>query len=222
MLSELTASAATSSVALILLAAGASTRMGQAKQLLYFQGQTLLRRAAETAVATGCQPLMLVTGALHEELVAEIDDLPFLVTRNPDWAAGMGSSIRAGLAALEKAPQPPSAVLIMLCDQPLVTPALLLTMIKQQQASQAPVVASAYGGTLGVPAVFSADSLPALRQLGGRRVRGKLLLVMVILLVACRFRGAFLMWIRPPNMPLCWKMTWGSKLRRIQICQLNH
>ncbi|WP_133273348.1 nucleotidyltransferase family protein [Hymenobacter radiodurans] len=104
MLSELTASAATSSVALILLAAGASTRMGQAKQLLYFQGQTLLRRAAETAVATGCQPLVLVTGALHKELVAEIDDLPFLVTHNPDWAVGMGSSIRTGLAALEKAP----------------------------------------------------------------------------------------------------------------------
>ncbi|WP_133273347.1 nucleotidyltransferase family protein [Hymenobacter radiodurans] len=62
----------------------------------------------------------------------------------------------------------------MLCDQPLVTPALLLTMIKQQQAGHAPVVAAAYGGTLGVPAVFSADSFPALRQLasaeGARKV----------------------------------------------------
>lgn len=167
MLSGLNAPAAAAPVALILLAAGASARMGQPKQLLYFQGQTLLRRAAETAVAAGCQPLVLVTGALHEELVAEIEDLPFLITRNPDWATGMGSSIRAGLATLEKAPQPPAAVLIMLCDQPLLTPALLSQLIEQQQLTQAPVVPASYGGTLGVPAVFGADTLPALRQLGG-------------------------------------------------------
>lgn len=168
MLSELNTDSATAvPVALILLAAGASARMRQPKQLLYYQGKTLLRRAAETAAATGCQPLVLVTGALHDPLVAEVEGLPFLTTHNADWATGMGSSIRAGLAALEKAPQPPSAVVIMLCDQPLLTSALLLQLIEQQQLSQAPVVAAAYGGTLGVPAVFSAATFPALRQLGG-------------------------------------------------------
>ncbi|GAB2477223.1 hypothetical protein GCM10011375_20280 [Hymenobacter qilianensis] len=168
MLSELNPDSATAaSVALILLAAGASARMRQPKQLLYYQGKTLLRWAAETAAATGCQPLVLVTGALHEPLIPEVEGLSFLTAHNADWATGMGSSIRAGLAALEKAPQPPSAIVVMLCDQPLLTPALLLQLIKKQQLTQAPVVAAAYGGTLGVPAVFSADTFPALRQLGG-------------------------------------------------------
>ncbi|SMC00544.1 conserved hypothetical protein [Hymenobacter roseosalivarius DSM 11622] len=161
------ASAVAGPVALILLAAGASARMGQAKQLLSYQGQTLLRRAAETAVATGCQPLVLVTGALHESLVAEVAGLPFLTTHNSDWNTGMGSSLRAGLAAAEKAPQPPAAVLIMLCDQPLVTPALLRKLLEQQRLTQVPVVAAAYGDTLGVPAVFGAATFPALRQQGG-------------------------------------------------------
>jgi molybdenum cofactor cytidylyltransferase len=141
--------------------------MGQPKQLLHYQGRTLLRQAAETALATGCQPLVLVTGALHEPLIAQVQGLPFVGVHNPDWATGMGSSIQAGMAALEKAPQQPAAVLIMLCDQPLVTPNLLLNLIEHQRLTQAPVVASAYSHTLGVPAVFGADTFPALRQLGG-------------------------------------------------------
>ena len=167
MLSAVNAAPSSAPGALVLLAAGASARMGQPKQLLQYQGRTLLRHAAETAVATGYQPLVLVTGAVHEPLAAEVQDLPFLITHNPDWATGMGSSIRAGLMALEKAPQSPKAVLIMLCDQPLVTPDLLRQLLAQQQLTQAPVVAAAYDNTLGVPAVFGEVTFPALRQLGG-------------------------------------------------------
>lgn len=163
-------------VALVLLAAGASSRMGQPKQLLPYQGRTLLRHAAETALATGCQPVVLVTGAVHEPLAQGVRGLPLLIAHNPEWATGMGSSIRAGLkAALEKAPQPPAAVLIMLCDQPLVTPALLLDLIEQQHLTQAPVVAAAYGDTLGVPAVFGAATFAALQQLRGAEGARKLI-----------------------------------------------
>ena len=154
-------------VALVLLAAGASTRMGQPKQLLPYRGRTLLRHAAETAVATGCAPLVLVTGALHDSLAAEVTDLSFRVVTNPDWQSGMASSIQSGLAAA--APASPTAYLIMLADQPLVTPALLRQLIEQQQRTQAPIVAAAYGHTLGVPAVFSAAMLPALQQLAGKQ-----------------------------------------------------
>lgn len=167
MLPELKAAPDAAPVAVLLLAAGASARMGQPKQLLMYQGKTLLRHAAETAVATACQPIVLVTGALHEPLVARVQDLPLLTTHNPDWATGMGSSIRAGLAALEKVSQPPAAVLIVLCDQPLVTSALLLQLIGQQRLTQAPVVAAAYGDTLGVPAVFGGVTFQYLRQLSG-------------------------------------------------------
>ena len=163
--SSTTPPASAGAVALLLLAAGASARMGRPKQLLPYQGCTLLRHAAKTAAETGCAPLVLVTGAVHEELAAEVANLPFRVVHNPDWATGMASSIRAGLAAVEAAG--PAAVLIMLSDQPLVTPQLLRLLLARQQATGAPVVAAAYGGTAGVPAVFDRTMLPALARLTG-------------------------------------------------------
>jgi molybdenum cofactor cytidylyltransferase len=154
---------------LLLLAAGASSRLGQPKQLLPYQGKTLLRHAAEVAAASGCGPLVLVTGAWHEELLAEVAGLPFAATRNEHWEDGMGSSIRAGLAALEgargRAGQP--AVVVMLCDQPLLTPAVLQALVRQFQATGQAVVASAYGGTRGVPALFSRALFAELRELAG-------------------------------------------------------
>lgn len=172
-ISNATASATTGPVALLLLAAGGSTRMGQPKQLLPYQGRTLLRHAAETAVATGCTPIILVTGALHEALATEVADLPIQVAHNPDWATGMASSIRTGLAAADHFQ--PTAVLIMLMDQPLVTPELLRGLIIQQQQTHAPIVAAAYGDTLGVPAIFSATILPKLLMLEGAQGAIKLI-----------------------------------------------
>ena len=160
-------------VALLLLAAGASTRMGRPKQLLPYHGRTLLRHAAETAVVAGCAPIVLVTGALHDELLAEIVGLPILAVHNPDWETGMASSIRAGLAAVAAAA--PRAVLVILTDQPLVTPELLRQLIVQQQATQAPIVAAAYGETLGVPAIFDKSLLPELLKLQGAQGAGRLI-----------------------------------------------
>jgi molybdenum cofactor cytidylyltransferase len=159
--------------ALILLAAGASTRMGQPKQLLPYDGRTLLRRAAETAVASGCAPIILVTGALHEELLPEIAGLPIRAVHNAEWATGMASSIHAGLMALAKTPL--ITVLIMLTDQPLVTPGLLQQLVVQQQQTQAPIVAAAYGDALGVPAIFYQSVLPELQQLQGQQGAGRLI-----------------------------------------------
>ena len=163
----------TAPIALLLLAAGASTRMGQPKQLLPYHGRTLLRQAAETAVASGCAPIILVTGALHEELLPEIDGLPIRAVHNAAWESGMASSIRAGLAAL--AETQPAAVLIMLTDQPLVTPELLQQLVAQQQQTQAPIVAAAYGDTLGVPAIFHHSVLPELLKLQGQQGAGRLI-----------------------------------------------
>jgi molybdenum cofactor cytidylyltransferase len=166
------------SVGLLLLAAGASTRLGQAKQLLPYEGQTLLRRAAETAVASGCQPLVLVTGALYEELLTEVAGLPFEVVRNDAWAEGMGSSIRAGMAALAEliAPENPlSAVLVMLCDQPLLTADHLQKLLARQRETGRAAVASAYAGTLGVPVVFGPALFDRLGQLHGAKGAGPLL-----------------------------------------------
>ena len=168
-----TGPASSDSVALLLLAAGASTRMGQPKQLLPYHGRTLLRHAAETAVATGCLHIILVTGALHDELVNEVADLPIQVVHNFEWQTGMASSIRTGLATMALAQ--PAAVLIMLTDQPLVTPELLKQLLAQQQHTQAPIVAAAYGDTVGVPAVFDRTMIPQLLQLQGQQGAGRLI-----------------------------------------------
>ncbi|HEX8329959.1 MAG TPA: nucleotidyltransferase family protein [Hymenobacter sp.] len=160
-------------VALLILAAGASTRMGQPKQLLPYRGRTLLRHAAETAVATSCAPIVLVTGAVHDALAAEVSDLPIWVVRNLEWETGMASSIRAGLAAVQAAQ--PRAALIMLSDQPLVTAELLRQLVAEQQQSQAPIVAAAYGDTVGVPAVFHHTLFPALSQLQGTQGANRLI-----------------------------------------------
>ncbi len=147
--------------------------MGRPKQLLPYRGRTLLRHAAETAVAAGCAPIILVTGALHEELTTEVADLPIRVMHNPDWATGMASSIRTGLAAV--ASTRPMAYLIMLSDQPLVTPELLLQLVVQQRETQAAIVAAAYGDVLGVPAIFAHTMLPELLQLQGQSGANRLI-----------------------------------------------
>jgi molybdenum cofactor cytidylyltransferase len=85
----------------------------------------------------------------------------------------MASSIQAGLAAA--AASQPTAYLIMLSDQPLVTLELLKQLVSQQQATQAPVVAAAYGDTLGVPAIFDGSQLEALSQLQGAQGANRLI-----------------------------------------------
>ncbi len=159
----------TAIVGLLLLAAGSSSRLARPKQLLPYQGQTLLRHAAEVAAASSCRPLVLVTGALHDELLPEIDGLPFHVVRNDSWADGMGGSIAAGLAKLETAAEGPKvdAIVVMLCDQPLLTEEIIGQLIVQFQATGQAVVASAYAGTQGVPALFSREIFSQLLELRG-------------------------------------------------------
>ncbi|MBT2556671.1 nucleotidyltransferase family protein [Hymenobacter sp. ISL-91] len=160
--------------AIILLAAGASSRLGRPKQLLAYQGQTLLRRAAETAVAAGA-PVVVVTGAQHEALLPELAGLPVQVVRCPDWAAGMGASIKCGLQQLESLRADFTTLTVMLCDQPHVTSALLGQLAETHAASGRPIVASQYGDTLGVPVLFGSEALPLLRQLPDSAGAGQLL-----------------------------------------------
>jgi len=159
----------TAIVGLLLLAAGSSSRLARPKQLLPYQGKTLLRHAAEVAAASSCRPLVLVTGALHDELLPEIEGLPFHVVRNDNWADGMGGSIAAGLAELETAAEGPKvdAVVVILCDQPLLNEDVIGQLIVQFQATGQPVVASAYAGIQGVPALFGRAVFPQLLDLRG-------------------------------------------------------
>jgi molybdenum cofactor cytidylyltransferase len=156
-------------VAFILLAAGGSSRMGCAKQFLNYQGQTLLRRSAEAALASGCRPVVVVLGAHAERARDELAGLQVLTVDNADWGQGIGSSIRAGMAALAGhevvTGQPIDAVVFGLCDQPLVGPAAFARLLDAYSAGGKGIVAASYGGTTGVPAVFGRRYFDELRAL---------------------------------------------------------
>jgi molybdenum cofactor cytidylyltransferase len=157
-------------VGVVLLAAGGSSRLGRPKQLLLHEGRTLVRRAAEAAVAAGCGPVVVVTGAEAEAVTAELAGLPVRTAHNEAWGAGMGGSLRLGLRALDIEPSagtgsPVEASLVMLCDQLRVDAAHLRALADTFLRTRAPIVASGYEGTRGVPALFSRALFPELETL---------------------------------------------------------
>jgi CTP:molybdopterin cytidylyltransferase MocA len=125
-------------VAGLLLAAGDGSRLGRPKALVEFRGQTLAERGVATLRAAGTDPVLLVTGAAPVALAAA------RTVHNPAWATGMGSSLKAGLAALAGY-DAPTAVVISLADQPLVTEATVRRLIGAYQAG-ASVAVAAYDG----------------------------------------------------------------------------
>jgi molybdenum cofactor cytidylyltransferase len=143
-------------IGLIILAAGSSSRMGSPKQLLLYNGRTLLRHAAETALASICEPVLVVLGAAGDLLEPQLAGLPVMLSHNPDWSLGMGSSIRHGLQQLvARFSGSIRAVVIMVCDQPLVRPTDLNELCAVHDTSGYGVVSSRYGGNVGVPVLFS-------------------------------------------------------------------
>jgi molybdenum cofactor cytidylyltransferase len=151
-------------VAGLLLAAGMSTRLGQPKQLLRYRGSTLLRHAAETALAAGLDPLIVVIGAKVEAMRRELAGLPIVVVENPRYADGQSTSLRAGLAAL---PTDVAAVVTLLVDMPGVDAPLIQALVAAWQASGAPIVRPAYDGKPGNPVLFDARLLPELARAEG-------------------------------------------------------
>ncbi len=151
---------------IVILAAGASTRLGRPKQLLPWQGKTLLQHAVQTAMTIATQPVV-VTGCNADQLVAALNHTQVHVVFNPDWEQGIASSIRCGLQALLDRTPSPDQVIFMVCDQPFVSAGLLLNLINERQKSQRSIVASSYAGTLGIPALFDKSMFPQLLDLQG-------------------------------------------------------
>ena len=156
-----------SGVGAIILAAGSSSRMGTPKQTLRFGGQTLLRRAALAALDAGCRPVIVVTGAHAEQSRGELHGLDVREVVNNLWDTGLASSVRAGLAALLESDASASAAVLLLCDQPHVTADVVAGLVAAHRATGRPVVASEYGGSFGVPALFGRPLFAELARLEG-------------------------------------------------------
>jgi molybdenum cofactor cytidylyltransferase len=149
----------------VVLAAGASTRLGHPKQLATHEGEPLLRRAALAAVQAGARPVVVVLGAHAPQVAPALDGLDDVtVVVNAEWPTGLASSLGAGLRALGSASC--DAALVTLADQPLVDAADLRRLLAAFGAP-ARVVAAEYDGTLGVPAIFGREHFAELLALTG-------------------------------------------------------
>lgn len=136
---------------LVVLAAGASRRLGQTKQLLTLRGETLVRRAARLGLATHPRAAVIVLGADADAVYASVQDLAVRRVDCIDWKIGMGASLRAGLAAL---PPECAGALVVLCDQPALDSAHLDQLVAAWRANPRGAAASWYASRLGVPALL--------------------------------------------------------------------
>jgi CTP:molybdopterin cytidylyltransferase MocA len=152
--------------AAVVLAAGASVRLGEPKQLARLAGETLLERAVRTAREAGCSPVVVVLGAEAEQFAAQSDLSDAVVAVNDEWNEGMASSIRVGVRTLGAVASEADGVVLMTCDQSAVTAAHLRALMETGEAG-GNAVASAYAGRRGVPAYLPAAVFSQLLELRG-------------------------------------------------------
>jgi molybdenum cofactor cytidylyltransferase len=153
------------SVPAIILAAGASSRLGQPKQRVLFQGETLLNRAIRIAHEACANPVAAVLGADFENIRASIRDKGVMIVFNDSWQQGIASSIKAGLSSVGLSSV---GVLILGCDQPYLSAAHLRALLERFETSASRViVASTYAGVRGMPAIFPQAVFAQLASLEG-------------------------------------------------------
>ena len=159
-------------IAAIVLAAGASTRLGEPKQLIEHGGVPLVRRAAIAALDAGARPVIVVLGAEAERIAPALDGLEGVtLVINAKWSDGLASSLGSGLDAFAADPGI-DGVLITLADQPRVDTNVLRTIVGAYGPAHR-IVASAYSNILGVPALIGKEYFSDLMQLTGHRGAGQ-------------------------------------------------
>jgi molybdenum cofactor cytidylyltransferase len=162
----------TTKLHILLLAAGASTRLGQPKQLVRMEGQPLLERACQTALSIENRGVTVVLGAHCGAIKPAVEHLPVRIVVNESWESGMGSTIACGLASL---PPDTDAVLLLLCDQPFVYTDLLNELAAKWRLHPDHIIASAYREGFGPPAVFGKKFFEELTALQGQQGAKKLM-----------------------------------------------
>ena len=159
----------------IILAAGESSRLGRPKQLLPFNGTTLIGNVLRAVLDSAVKPAVLVSGAHSELIKKEVGNQPILIVQNPGWRTGIASSIRTGIDTILQTEPLLSSVILLVSDQPFVTAELINHMIAEKTRSGKAIIACAYQDTLGTPVLFDRRYFKHLMDLKGQEGAKKLL-----------------------------------------------
>lgn len=152
----------------VLLAAGASRRLGRIKQLVEIDGESLVHRAARIALTTSPLDAVIVLGHAGTDVVAAVRDLPLRPITCAHHAQGMGASLASGLAALHA---DCDGALVLLCDQPGLQIEHLRALLIAWHRTPEHAVASAYAGVRGVPALLPRTWFARIEASGDRGAR---------------------------------------------------
>jgi len=151
-------------IAAVILAAGASSRFGQAKQLLEFHGKPFVRVVAETALKAGLHPVIVVSGANSKAVSAVLEGQNLSVIHNSNWRNGQSASIKTGIGSV---PKNVGGAIILLVDQPQVTVELLLALIERHAQDIPPIVAPYVFDQRANPVLFDRVTFPFLQTISG-------------------------------------------------------
>jgi len=151
----------------LIMAAGASRRLGQPKQLLEYKGETLIRKISNEAIKANVGEITVVTGHDHEKIGKEISDLEVNIFYNKEWEEGLGASIRNGLKHVLETNPHTNAILLSMVDQPFVNTSHLKKLTAAYDPARPMIIASAYSSTFGVPILIDSFYFEELKKLKG-------------------------------------------------------
>ena len=146
-------------VAAVILAAGASRRMGTPKQLLRWGDTTLLGRAIAAARGSRCSTVYVVLGAFRERIAPSVGARVIL---NGDWEEGLSSSFRAAAQTVRA-----DAAVFLPVDLPFITAAIIDRFLDARESVRSPIIASEFDDQVGPPALFASSVFPELLELKG-------------------------------------------------------
>lgn len=143
-----------SNIAVVILAAGASNRMGSPKQLLKWGSETLIIHAIQKAINLSTKEVIVILGANYEKIKEHIDNFPVTILNNPNWNLGLGNSIACASKYLSTQNNDLDGVMITLVDQPFITKEFLNKLIANFSPGKNQIIATAYENNYGVPVLF--------------------------------------------------------------------
>ena len=154
-------------IEILILAAGASRRLGEPKQLVKYEGNSLIRRIATESIKSCIGNVTVVTGYEADIIAGEISDLSVDVFYNSEWEEGIGASIRNGLKHILNNQPETNAILITMVDQPFVNAQHLQKIANAYDPARPMIIASAYTSTFGVPVLVDNYYFEKLKELEG-------------------------------------------------------